>query len=157
MKRLDDLAGRSNNPTSVSFKHVLTDFQLYTENYHTGSQLSLPSSLTQQEMLSLISSEYERLTGILVTKDYTVHLIDIQHIIDFELLDDFQQRIIVERTGINPLKLAKQIMATGRPTKQIALLVGTNRAMFDQVNDEMLRFLMKSDCVFISKTSIMCR
>lgn len=45
-------------------------------------------------------------------------------------------------------------MATGRPTKEIALIVASDRAAFEKVNDEMFRFQMKTECVFIGKESL---
>ncbi|MEK5183305.1 hypothetical protein [Paenibacillus sp. FSL P4-0288] len=137
------------------FKHILTDFPLYVGDSQIGSQLSLPGHLTQEELLTVLSSEYEKLTGIKTGTEYTVHMLGLQNIIEFERLNPFQQQSFLRFKKIeNPLSKAKRIMATGRPTKEIALIVASDRAAFEKVNDEMFRFQMKTECVFIGKESL---
>jgi len=140
------------NKEDIIFKHVLTDLPLYTGNYEIGSQLLLPSNLIQREILSILFKEYENLTGIKTDEEYTVHLLDIQNIIDFERLDRFQQQYLLSIKKIeSPLSHAKRIMATGRPNKEIALIVASSRNVFEEVNDDMFKFQMKAECVFIGK------
>ncbi|HEO8421575.1 MULTISPECIES: hypothetical protein [Bacillaceae] len=107
---------------------------------------------TEENLLQKIAKDYEKKTGVSITNEYTLHLVHINDILQWEatkeLIGAFFTQTLTNGCG-DPLRYLTMLLVTGRAQKNIVIIECDEIEKIRKIEDQSLTQAIDAETIYL--------